>query len=305
MPLLIGWFYITVISTLISKQKKEYCSVSSWKKNKTSTTTSSYSSLITNLKGLIVPRLPFSYFYSGRSPSFLEAAFPSVSKTPILGTGPELRKTTTIYGDVLLWRQSVLQQREVSPPAGSPSFAEKALQRLEGSCPGFLGFAAGLRSPCPWLCLPQWTWICGISHTLPPCSKEGRFPQIDSQPVSWRTVKRGLFSKSPCNANGRLDGGEGWRDSKPVTGNLSGEGPTGIMQVTQGDPEQGPANLNWEVCLKRKGKKLLGPRSDECVRSVDAVMHDAETDVVLGKGSTLVTWVVSTEGGWGQCSHKI
>lgn len=57
-------------------------------------------------------------------------------------------------------------------------------------------------------------------------------------------MKRGLFSKSPCNANGRLDGGEGWRDSKPVTGNLSGEGPTGIMQVTQGDPEQGPANLN-------------------------------------------------------------
>lgn len=50
---------------------------------------------------------------------------------------------------------------------------------------------------------------------------------------------------------------------------------------------------------------MLGPRSDEYVRSVDAVMHDAETDVVLGKGNTLVTWVVSTEGGWGQCSHKI
>ena len=227
-----NWLILYYCDFHLNFKTEENIAVSLHEKNKTSTTTSSYSSLITNLKGLIVPRLPFSYFYSGRSPSFLEAAFPSVSKTPILGTSPELRKTTTIYGDVLLWRQSVLQQREVGLPAGSPSFAEKALQRLEGSYPGFLGFAEGLRSPCPWLCLPQRTWICGISHTLPPCSKEGRFPQIDSQPVSWRTVKRGLFSKSPCNANGRLDGGEGWRDSKPVTGNLSGEGPTGIMQVT-------------------------------------------------------------------------
>jgi len=30
--LLIGWFYITVSSTLISKQKKEYWRIFSWKK---------------------------------------------------------------------------------------------------------------------------------------------------------------------------------------------------------------------------------------------------------------------------------
>ena len=119
--LLIGWFYITVSSTLISKQKRNIGG-SFREKNKTSATISSYSvrtshggqappllspalpyiwlmgcestvsSLITNLKGLIVPLLPFSYFYSGRSSSFLEAAFPSVSKTPILGTSPEVRK---------------------------------------------------------------------------------------------------------------------------------------------------------------------------------------------------------------------
>jgi len=154
---------------------------------------STVSSLITNLKGLIVPLLPFSYFYSGRSSSFLEAAFPSVSKTPILGTSPEVRKTTTIYGDVLPRRRSVLQPREVGPPAGSPSFAETALQRLEGSCPGFLGFVEGLRSLCSWLRLPQWTWMCGISHTLARCSKEGRLPQIDSQPVFLENHEEGVI----------------------------------------------------------------------------------------------------------------
>ena len=220
--LLIGWFYITVSSTLISKQKRNIGG-SFREKNKTSATISSYSvrtshggqappllspalpyiwlmgcestvsSLITNLKGLIVPLLPFSYFYSGRSSSFLEAAFPSVSKTPILGTSPEVRKTTTIYGDVLQRRPSVLQPREVGPPAGSPSFAETALQRLEGSCPGFLGFAEGLRSLCSWLRLPQRTWMCGISHTLARCSKEGRIPQIDSQPVFLENREEGVI----------------------------------------------------------------------------------------------------------------
>lgn len=121
---------------------------------------------------------------------------------------------------------------EGGPPAGSPSFAEVALQRLEGSCPGFLGFVEGLRSPCPWLCLPQRTRMCGISHTLAWCSKEGRLPQIDSQPVFLENCEEGLFSTSPSNTNSMLDGGEGWRDSKPVTGNLSREGPTGIAQVT-------------------------------------------------------------------------
>lgn len=203
---------------------------------------STVSSLITNLKGLIVPLLPFSYFYSGRSWSFLEAAFPSMSKTPILGTSPELRKTTTIYGDVLPWRFS---SRGRWPAGRSPSFAEAALQRLEGSCPGFLGFAEGLRSPCPWLCLPQRTRMCGISHALAWCSKEGHLPQIDSQPVFLENCEEGVI----FNLALQYKWYAGWRGR--VEGQQAGN--WGFIQRgadwnragnSLGDSEQGPANLN-------------------------------------------------------------
>lgn len=75
--------------------------------------------------------------------------------------------------------------------------------------------------------------------------KRDVFHKLILNQFSWRTVKRGLFSTSPCNTNGMLDGGEGWKDSKPVTGDLSREGPTGIGAGNSlGDSEQGPANLN-------------------------------------------------------------
>lgn len=205
-----GWFYITVNFTLISKKKKKYCRISSWQ-NKTSAANSSHSAGTSHGPPGPSSPLPQIWFTDSRvhstslndqlQRSNCPSAFPFPSSIP----GCHLPSWKTPFPQ---WVKHLFWERARSagkqPPnretfshggiqfarggswnhcPGAPALRKRHVKGWQGCCPGFLGPAEGLRSPCPCLCLPEKTWMSGINHTLARFLKEETHQQTDSQPV--------------------------------------------------------------------------------------------------------------------------